>query len=168
MRFRSWMVLILGLFLWVLPAGAAEKIAVVDFQRALNEVNEGKAATAKLEGMFKEKRAALDRMEQQLKTMADEYQKQAMILSPEAKAQKEQEIGQAQMQYQQIYMQSEGEMQQAYQAEMEKLVEKMRVTCEVIGKEKGYAVVLEATGVVYKGTSIDITDDLITRYNAGG
>ena len=157
---------------WLLtapPAHAAEaKIAVVDFQRAINEVKEGATAKTKLESMFKEKKLAIEQMEVDLRAKDEEYKKQAVILSDAARQQKEQELMQLQMQYQQVYMQSEQEMQQAYAVIMEELISKMRDLAEEIGKEKGFTLIVEATegGVVYFDTSLDITDELIKRYDA--
>jgi outer membrane protein len=152
------------------PAVAAEapKIAVVDFQKALDSVADGEAARKKLDAAMKDKQASIKSMETQLKTMKDEYDKQSLILSEAARKQKEQEFMNAQMQYQQAAQQSEQEMQQMYVQLMEGLLAKMKAIAGEIGKEKGYDLILEtsAGAVVYWGNTLDITQDLITRYNA--
>jgi outer membrane protein len=152
------------------PAVAAEgpKVAVVDFQKALDAVADGEAARKKLDAAMKEKQASIKTLETQLKAMKDEYDKQSLILSEAARKQKEQEFMNAQMQYQQTAQQSEAEMQQMYVQLMEGLLAKMRAIASEIGKEKGYDLILEtsAGGVVYWGSTLDITQDLITRYNA--
>jgi outer membrane protein len=152
------------------PAVAAEgpKVAVVDFQKALDSVADGEAARKKLDAAMKEKQASIKTLETQLKGMKDEYDKQSLILSEAARKQKEQEFMNAQMQYQQTAQQSEAEMQQMYVQLMEGLLAKMRAIASEIGKEKGYDLILEtsAGGVVYWGSALDITQELITRYNA--
>ena len=152
------------------PAVAAEgpKVAVVDFQKALDAVQDGEAARKKLDAAMKDKQASIKTLETQLKAMKDEYDKQSLILSEAARKQKEQEFMQAQMQYQQTAQQSEQEMQQMYVQLMEGLLAKMRAIAGEIGKEKGYDLILEtsAGGVVYWGSTLDITQELITRYNA--
>ncbi len=151
------------------PAQAAElKIAVVDLQEAINQVRDGIAAKARLEGMFSEKQKAIAGMEKQLMAMEEDYNKQAMILSDAARQAKEKEMMQLQSQYQQLYMQSQQQMQEAYATEMEGLLVKMRTICEQIGAERGYTVVLEKTegGVVYSTAAIDITSELVKRYDA--
>ena len=152
------------------PAVAAEgpKIAVVDFQKALDSVQDGEAARKKLDAAMKDKQASIKTLETQLKAMKDEYDKQSLILSEAARKQKEQEFMNAQMQYQQTAQQSEAEMQQMYVQLMEGLLTKMRAIAGEIGKEKGYDLILEtsAGGVVYWGPTLDITQELITRYNA--
>jgi outer membrane protein len=180
LRKRAWRALFFAFLLSMVPgtavwmatttdAHAADaKIAVVDFQRAINEVKEGATAKAKLEGMFKEKKVAIEQMEADLRAKDEEYKKQAVILSDAARQQKEQELMQLQMQYQQVYMQSEQEMQQMYAVIMEGLISKMRDLAENIGKERGLTLIVEATegGVVYFDTGLDITDELIKRYDA--
>ena len=161
---------VLSLFFGVLsPAHAAElKIATVDFQRALNEVGEAGAVRAKLEGMFTERKAAIDKMKSQLDAQQAELQKQSAILSDSARKQKEDTFQQQAMEFQSTYSRYEGEMQQAYYSAMEQFIDKMKKIAVVIGTERGYTMVVEATegGVVYSTPSIDITDELIKRYNA--
>ncbi len=153
------------------PAVAADtgpKVAVVDFQKALDAVQDGEAARKKLDAAMKDKQASIKTLETQLKAMKDEYDKQSLILSEAARKQKEQEFMNAQMQYQQTAQQSEAEMQQMYVQLMEGLLAKMRAIAGEIGKEKGYDLILEtsAGGVVYWGSTLDITQELITRYNS--
>lgn len=150
------------------PARAELVIATVDLQEAINQVKDGIAAKGRLEGMFSEKQKAIADMEQRLMAMDEDYQKQAMVLSDAARQQKEQEIMQLQSQYQQLYMASQQEMQVAYAEVMEGLIGKMRVICEEIGKERGYTLVVDVTegGVVYTSDSIDITAEVVKRYDA--
>ncbi|MFZ5475632.1 MAG: OmpH family outer membrane protein [Myxococcota bacterium] len=148
-------------------AQTAPKIASVDFQRALNEVSEGKAASARLQGMMAEKEKAVEQMRGNLEKLQADYEKQQVILSDAARKQKEEELYTAQMQFQQAYARHQGEMQQAYYGAMETLIEKMRKLAQTIGTEKGYTLIIEVNegGVVYTSPTIDITDELIKRYN---
>ncbi|MCK6503606.1 OmpH family outer membrane protein [Myxococcota bacterium] len=150
------------------PAHAEVKVAVVDFQEAINQVRDGVAAKGRLEGMFAAKKKAIEDMEKRLMALQDEYQKQAMVLSDAARSAKEQEIMTLQSQYQQVYMQSEQEMQAAYAQEMEGLIGRMTVIVEALGAERGYTVVLEKTegGVVWSPATIDITAEVVKRYDA--
>ncbi|MDP2305341.1 MAG: OmpH family outer membrane protein [Pseudomonadota bacterium] len=149
-------------------AFAQTKIATVDFQKALDNVSEGTAAKARLEGMFAEKKVALDKMRSQLEAQQKDLEKQSVILSDAAKKQKEEEFYQAQMQFQQAYQRSEGDMQQAYMGAMETLIEKMKKLSQTIATEKGFTIVIEVNegGVIYASPTIDMTPELITRYNA--
>jgi outer membrane protein len=150
----------------LLPAEAyaQAKIAVIDFQAALEKVNEGKLVQARLEGIYNEKRAQLGKMEQQLVTMQEEFQKQAAVLSDEAKRQKQQEFMTKQGQFEQMVMASEQEFQMAYQKEMEGLITKMKVTAGEVAKAKGYDLVLDSAAVAYTAVP-DLTADLVLAYN---
>ncbi len=156
------------LFAFATPAFAEVKIATVDFQRALNEVAEGASARARLESMYSEKKAAIEKMGKDLEAKGLEFQKQAVILSDAARKQKEEELYAEQMRFQSAYQRSEGEMQQAYMGAMETLISKMRTLAGTIGQEKGYTLVVEINegGVVWASSSVDITAELIKRYNA--
>jgi outer membrane protein len=150
-------------------AQSVAKIGTVDFQRAIGEVNEGKATKTRLEKMYEDKKMALQKMEQQMVTAQKDYEKQAMVLSDAARKQKEQELMQQQAVFQQTYMQSEQEFQAVYGEAMEGLITKLRTTTELIAKEKGYALVVEVNegGVVYSTPANDLTAELITRFNSG-
>ena len=171
------LIALLGAFALHSPDAAAadEKIAVVDFQKALDTVKEGENARTKLEGMAEQKRKQIEQMEAGLKAKAAELEKQAVILSEDALMQKQRALYEEQMQFQQVYMQSEQEMQMAYAQVMDELVQKMIKICTKIGQERGFTLILEtgqqgvlmgAGGVIYAGGASDITGELITRYNA--
>ena len=150
-------------------AQAAEiKLASVDYQRALESVSEGESARKRLESMFQTKKTAIEKMKSNLDAMQADYQKQSVLLSDSAKKEKEDAINMAAMQFQLAYQQSEGEMQQAYQGAMESLIAKMKSITQSIATERAYTLVIEVNegGVVYTAPSIDITDELIKRYNA--
>ena len=153
--------------LFSLPTAAfAGGFATVDFQQALNEVSEGKIVQARLEGMYTEKKKALGQMETQLMAMQQDYEQQALVLTPDALKAKEREIMQAQMVYQQELQKAEMEFQGQYNKEMEILLGKMADICEEIGKEKGYDMVLERNAGVVYSSGVDLTADLVVRYNA--
>lgn len=147
-------------------AQAAPKIAVVDFQSAIQQTKEGQAAQKKLDATFQQKKTGLDQFEAQLRQMKTDYDKQASILSDTARKAKEQELMQAQQQYQQAYMQSEQDMQAMYGQLMQSLLDKMKMICTQIGKEKGYTLIIEKGAVVFSMDSIDITSELVKRYDA--
>jgi len=160
--------LVLTCFAFVQPAWAEVKLATADFERAMNEVAEGAQAKARLDSMFSERKAAVDKLRTAFEAKSAEYQKQQMLYSDTTRAQKEEELNMLGLQYQQAAAQAEGEMQQAYMGTMQSLAEKMRKICQTIATERQYTVVLEASqgAVIYATPSVDITDELIKRYNA--
>jgi len=155
-------------FLFSAPAWALT-VAVVDFQQALTQVEEGKKVEAELQTLMQTKQTEVTQLQTQLQSQLQQYEQQRSLLSDAARAQKEQELQRLQMQAQQTAYQSEMEFQQIYQQKMQTLIDKMRDIAEELGAEKKYDLVLEVTesGMVYRSTSVtDITKDVISRYNA--
>lgn len=166
--FLRFFVLIISLFALATPALAEIKVATVDFERAMNEVSEGAQAKAKLDSMYGDRKAGIEKLRVAFEAKQADYQKQSMVMSDTARKQKEEELNTLGMQYQQAASQAEAEMQQAYMGTMQTLAEKMRKVCQGIAAERQYTLVLEASqgGVIYAVPAIDITDELIKRYNA--
>jgi len=156
------------LFLVSGPAHAELKVATVDFQRALNEVQEGAKQMARLEGIRDEKMKSLEKKKQSLIQMQSELQSQAALLSESARKEKEQNFLQAQAELQQAAAASEQEFQQTYMGVLDELMQKMKDTAAQMGRDKGYNLILESSqgGVVFASGIPDLTDDLIKVYNA--
>jgi len=144
-------------------------IAVVDFNKAGSLVKEGNRIQTELRELQTDRESRIKEMESQIMGMRADYEKQAMILSEDTRKEKETEIMAATQQFQQAVVAAQQEMAQAYETKAAALFEKLRVVCEQIGKEKGYDLILEVSqgGVVYSGSSDDITAELVTRYDAG-
>ena len=147
-------------------AQSAAKIGVVDFQSAIQQTKEGQAAQKKLDTAYQQKKTAIAAMETQLRQMQSDYEKQASILADSARKAKEQELLAAQSQYQQAYQQSEQEMQALYGQLMQNLLDKMKMICTQIGKEKGYTLIIEKGAVVFSTDAIDLTSELVKRYDS--
>lgn len=155
-------------FAWVPTAMAEVKLATVDFMAAAERVAEWTQAQTRLDAMFAEKKSAIERMETAIRTRQEEYEKQALLLSDAARKQKEEELQMQLYEYQQTRARSEGEMQQAYLGAMQTVTEKMKKISETIAVERGYTLVIEVNegGVLYSAPSIDITEEVVKRYNA--
>ena len=167
---RSAYVLIVSFFLFAFSTVSwAGGTAVVDFQRAINEVKEGVKAKEKLDTMYAQRQQQMAGLEQQLQTKYTEYEQQKSLWSDSARAAREQELMQMQAEAQQMAYQAEMEMQEAYAREMEGLIVKMRDIAVEIAKSKSYDMVLEVTegGLVYHSDTVpDITDEVIKKYDA--
>lgn len=162
------LVLLLFTLLVSFRADAAEfKIATVDFSRAINEIEEGKQAQARLDRMLQGKRAEIEQLEADIRALGQEYETKAPLLTDAAKAEYEKKLYDMQMRYQQLYAQADMDMQTAYASAMESLLAGLKVVAEEIGKERGLDLVLEVSSgaVLYSKNGTDITDEVIRRYN---
>lgn len=159
--------------LMLLAPGAAFaqglKIGYVDLQQAINKVDDGKKAKAKLKRDFKKKQDKLDKMQKDLKKMKEDFEGSATMLSDDAKRKKAGIFQKKMYELQQTYMKLQGELAKAEAKATKKIFDKMGKIIQSIAKEKGYDLVLERTesAVLYAKDSMNLTGELIKRFNAG-
>lgn len=157
--------LLVGLF--TANLAFAGQIAVVDFQKAVTLTEEGKSAQKKIDTMYMSRKAEMDKLRSDLETAIQDYQSRAMILSDQARAETEGRLAQQQAVFEQKYMQYQQELQQVYGTMLQDLDGKMRTLVTTMAKEKSYSLVVDSAAAVYHGSDVvDMTNDLVTRYNA--
>jgi outer membrane protein len=150
-----------------LPAFADDKIGYVDMARALNEVEDGKSAKAKLKKEFDEKQKKLDAMQSQLKAKKEDFDKQQAMMKPEVKAQKREELGQELEVLKQTYVQLQQELMANESDLTQAIAGKLRKVIGKIGDRDGYTMILNTNdGVLYHKRHMDITDAVVREYNA--
>jgi outer membrane protein len=158
-----------GLLLAAAPATAAElKLGYVDFQRALNEVEQGKTAKATLQKDFAEKQKVLDRDKTELEKMQAEFEKQATVLSEEAKRDKAVEIQRRMNEAQGRLVGFQKELSEREREATRAIFEKMEALVREIADAEGFTVVVEKNnaGIIVAPPSLDLTNELIRKYNA--
>ena len=144
------------------------KIGYVDLHRALENIEEGQQVKRQLEGEFQRRQQQLDQKQQEVMQLREQFEQQAMMLSDEARQQKAMELQQKMGELQQLYMTLQGELAQQEAQATQRIFEKMRGIIAEIGREQSYSMILERTemSVLYAVESLDLTDELIRRYNA--
>ena len=172
------MAVLLGLGLVVAQAERVEaqdkkqvKLAYVDLQRALNEVEDGKKAKKKLKRMFNKRQKKLDAQQEELKGFKEklEAELKSDILSDDKKREKMMAYQEKFVELQQLYAQLQKELTESEAKETKKIFAKMRDILKDVGLQKGYTMILEKTesSVLWAPKNLDITDELIQRYNSG-
>lgn len=149
-------------------AFAQTKIAYVDLQRALLEVEDGKKAKAKLKKEFDAKQKELDEKQKQVVKMKETLESSAQMMTEQARQQKAMELQKKMYELQQLYMKLQGELSQKEAKATQEIFERMGAIIETIGKEKSYDLILEKTesSVLYAPKVMDITSEVIKRYNS--
>lgn len=148
------------------PAMAQTKIAVVDFQRALNESEEGKKAKANLEERFEKARQALEAERASVQQMQEDLEGQKVMLSAEALNEKENALQQKMLEFQQNVMENQQEMAMLEQEMTGSILEKLYKIAQGVAAEDGFNLVIEASAIVYNNGTMDLTPKVISRYNA--
>lgn len=144
------------------------KILTVDYSRAIQEIEEGKAAQARLDKMYEGKKAEIEQMENDIRSLQQEYQSKASILTDTARQDYEKRLYEMQYKYQELYAGADLAMQQAYVSSMERLMGGLKEVAEQVGRERNVDLILEVSqgAVLYSKAELDITDEVIKRYNA--
>lgn len=166
MRNISIAAVLAGMLLAAPPAGAAElKIGYVDFQRALNEVEEGKVAKANLKKDFDDKQKQLDRDKADLEKLQGEFEKQAMVMSDEAKRDKAIEIDRRMRETQGKLLGFQKELSDREREVTRGIFDKMFVLTREIAEADGFTYVFDKAGLLVAPPANDITNELVRKYN---
>jgi outer membrane protein len=166
MRNVPFLAALAGLLLCAAPAAAAElKIGYVDFQRALNEVEEGKAAKASLKKDFDEKQRQLDKDKAELERLQAEFEKQAMVMSDDAKRDKAVEIDRRMRETQGKLMGFQKELSEREREVTRAIFDKMFTLTHEIADADGFTYVFDKAGLLVAPPENDLTNELVRKYN---
>ncbi len=158
----------LALVLALAPAArAAEtKIAVVDQNAAMEDNEEGKAILSNLNKDVDERRKVLDAKQKEFAAAQADFEKQAAVMNDQTKAAKEAELQKKFEELQGLAQQSDQEVGNRL-AEARKAIEaKVHAVVKEIAEADGFTVVLDARAVIYSSNALDITNEVIRKYNA--
>jgi outer membrane protein len=149
-------------------AHAAElKIAYVDLQRAFAEVDEGKAAKARLEQMRDAKQKEIDKDQEQLKKEKETFDRQASTMTDATRQQQGSELQKKMLELQQRFEKGRAELAQTERETLSGILAKMQPIITGIAQHDGFTMIFEKTdsGLLYAPSSLDVTNELIRQYN---
>ncbi len=147
------------------PARAEQRIGYVDLQRALNEVEEGKAAKAALKAEFDSKQKLLDEKKTEFEKLRGDFEKQASLMSEDARRQKQGELEKKGQELQGFFMQQQKELSERERETTRGIFTKMSAVVREIAEAEGVSVVLQSEALVYGAPSLDLTNELVRKYN---
>jgi outer membrane protein len=161
--------LVMGVSALSSPAFAQQspKIGYVDLQRALSQVEDGKAAKKRLKKDFEAKQKKLTEKQNQVKELKQSLEAGAAMMTDQAKRQKAIQLQREMAELQQLYLEMQRDLAKKEGQATQKIFKKMEKILTQIAKEKGYDLILEKTesSVLYAEDSMDLTDELIKRYD---
>ncbi len=158
---------VLALILAPAVVRAEQRIGYVDLQRALNEVDEGKAATALLKRDFDQKQKQLNAKKAEFDKAQAEFEKQSVVMSEQAKRDRGQDLERRARELQTLFVQLQKEISDREREATRGIFERMSAIVRGIAEAEGFSIVLDKNaGLVYAPPSLDLTNDLIRKYNA--
>jgi len=150
------------------PLARAElKLGYVDLQRALGEVEEGRAAKARLQGMIEAKEKEITKEQEGLRKEKEVLDKQASAMSEEARIQKSNELQRKVMELAQKWEKARQDMSAKERTELQAIFGKMDPIIAAIAQREGMTMVFEKNdaGLVFAPPHLDMTNELVRRYN---
>jgi outer membrane protein len=143
------------------------KIGIVDFQQVLSVSNAGKQAQAEINRQGKTMEGDLKRKGSEIEEIKKRLERETLVMSKDKREEKEREFRiklndfkMLKKKYANDFKRMEKKLVNRIQKAIFELVEEM-------GKKEGFLLIVEKRegGVLYYPTTIDITDQLIKKYN---
>jgi outer membrane protein len=155
------------------PAPAAEagpaKIAVIAFQAAVGQTNEGQRNFADLQKKFEPKQQQLRALNDEVVTLTKELQTQGDKLSDEARASKTKTLEEKKKRLQRDAEDAENDFKSESQEVLNSLASKVYEVLSSYAQQQGYTIVLDVSQeqqpVLYANPSSNITQAVIDAYN---
>ncbi|MBN2573804.1 MAG: OmpH family outer membrane protein [Deltaproteobacteria bacterium] len=166
---RTALVSTLLLSLFAAPARAEEvKVGIVDLRRALGETEEGRKARARLKKDFDKKQKELDEQQEELKKAIEDLNKKRTLLPAETVRQKETELQERVGKVQQTYLRHQQDLASKEEEATAPIVDRLHRIIGRIAAAENFTVVLDkSAGVVFSKPHLDLTNEVIRRFNAG-
>lgn len=141
-------------------------VAYVNMAKALNEVEDGKAAKDKLKREYEAKQEKLDKMQKDLKAKKDAFEARKGMMKPEARTAQQEELQKEFLELQQTYMQLQQELMGNESRVTQEIANKLRNVIAKIGDRESYHLVLDiGDTVLYYKRHQDITEQVVKEYN---
>lgn len=152
----------------VAAAGYAQGIGVVNSQEILEKSEEGKKVVAQLQEEEKRNQAELSRRDEEIRQLQKKLNTQRLTLTQEAQANLQSDLEKKKTDRQRFAEDINREMNEMAARLFQKIQNEVLPIIETIGKEKNLDIIfdLSRSGAVYVSPTVDLTAEIIERYNA--
>jgi len=144
------------------------RVAVIDVNKVLTQSAAGKAAYDKLKKMQEDRVEKAKTMDEELRKLDAEINTKRISLSEDKLADLQKQLADKRISMQRYAQDADREIGEARDRELQALEAKIKPVIDAIGKEMGLAAIFNKfeSGLVYASDAIDITDTVVTRFNA--
>ncbi len=153
------------------PAGPS-KVAVIEFQAAVFETNEGKRDLEELQKKFLPKQTQLKQQSDEIDTLKKSLQSSSATLSDTERASRLKTIDDKEKSLQRSGEDAQNDFQQELQQTFAQVAQKVNVSLQGYAQQNGYTVVLDGTQqqqqpspILFAAQGTDITAAVISAYN---
>jgi outer membrane protein len=150
-----------------LPAAAQAKVAVIDVQRVVSESDPGKEAIQRLKEISDAKVQEGQVLQEELAALQDQFNKQRFTVSEERLAEMNKELEDKTIAIRRFEDDAKRELDTARRQQLGGLEERILPIINQLGQEQGITLIFNKfqSGLVYADETIDITDEVIRRFN---
>jgi outer membrane protein len=143
------------------------RIAVIDVQKVLTESEAGKLVYAKLKKAQDERMALAQRKDAEIRKLETELATKRASLSDAKIAELERQLADKRIDMQRYAQNADREISELRDRELQVLEQKIKPTIDALAAEMKLAAVFNKfeSGLIYASDRIDITDDVIRRFN---
>jgi outer membrane protein len=159
---------VLALFVFSPAAQAANKVGVVDTQRAIMETEDGLRAQATLKKLFDKRQRELDKKQEELQKEREDIEKQRDVLSKAALAKRIEKWQREMMQLQTVFVEYNKELQKKQNELTQPIFQKAMGLIRRLAAQEGFDIIIDKQAVPYMRSDLDLTDRVIQLYNQGG
>ena len=144
----------------------APPVGYINIERAIQSVEDGQQAIQELQEQLESRQSALDSTSEELRELTEQLEQELVVLGTTEREERLGAYQQRVLAYQEQYLANQQELLELEQEAMREIVERMVAVVEEIATERGLSMVLERTrsNVVWAAEEVDLTDELIRRY----
>ena len=146
------------------------KIGVVDIDQAISSTTEGKAAREEFARKQRDAEAKVQPMIEKYQALEEDLKQKKFVLSDEALFQKQLDLAQMRNEIETKMKELETQLQLDQKRLEGPLTKKLVDVIESVGKDSGFTIIMRrgSPGLLYTREALDITDQVIKKYNQKG
>lgn len=146
----------------------AIKIGVVNSQDVLEKSAEGKRVMAQIQDMDKQNQSRLNTLDEDIRNLETRINTQRLTLTNEAMMQLSSDLEKKRTERKRFAEDSLREMQEFTGRLFQRVQTELLPIIEQVGKEKNLDIILDLarSGAIYFNPTIDLTQEVITKYDA--
>lgn len=150
------------------PAPSLGKIGVINIQAVIGNTAEGKKAFAELDKKYAPRKQDLQEQSQAINALQDQLQKQGTTLSDEEQRRQTRDLQEKQTRFKRAQEDAQADFNADQQDVVNRIGSKLVKLINDYAPQNGYAMIIEGNPqlIYYAAPQIDLTEDLIKRYDA--
>ncbi|MCP4896421.1 MAG: OmpH family outer membrane protein [bacterium] len=149
------------------PVFAQIKVAVIDVNRVVTESDSGKESLQQLKALQDAKVEQGRALQQEVDSLTDQFTRQRLTLAADRLEQMTKQIEDKNIELKRFQDDAQRELDDARRRALGALEQRIMPLIDIVGKEMQLTLVFNKfqSGLVYADEAVDITDDVIVRFN---